>query len=127
MLRLTKQDEAFIEHLLIDGYKPHKIAAALLRDGRGSHSSIYVRTKRWHRTSSVYPRSTGGRPRVVPIEVVAYIVDIIAQRSTYWVEELQWLICKQFVLHKKEFTTKRDPIARMAFEEELVTYLPAQL
>jgi len=146
MPRLTKQDEAFIEHLLIDGYKPHEIAAALLRDGRGSRSSIYVRTQRWHRTGSVYPLSTGGRPRVVPIEVVAYMVDIMAQRSTYWAEELQWLICEQFgqwynvrtlyrVLHEKEFTTKvvqrqaaqRDPIARMAFEEELVTYLPAQL
>jgi len=83
MLRLTKQDEAFIEHLLIDGYKLHKIAAALLRDGRGSHSPIYVRTKRWHRTGSVYPLSTSSRPRIVPIKVVAFMVDIMAQRSTY--------------------------------------------
>ena len=77
MLRLTKQDEAFIEHLLIDGYKPHEIATALLRDGRGSRSSIYVRTQRWHRTGSVYLLSTGSRPRIVPIEVVAYMVDML--------------------------------------------------
>jgi len=96
MPRLTKQDEAFIEHLLVDRYKLYKIAAALLRDRRGSRSSIYVRTQRWHRTGSVYPLSTSSRPRMVPIKVVAYIVDIMAQRSTYWAEELQWLICEQF-------------------------------
>jgi len=44
----------------------------------------------------MYPLSTGGRPRIVPIKVVAYMVDIMAQRSTYWAEELQWLICEQF-------------------------------
>jgi len=89
MPRLTKQDKAFIEHLLIDRYKLYKIATALLRDGRGSYLSIYVRTKRWHRTGSIYLLSTSSRPRMVPIKVVAYIVDIMAQRSTYWAEELQ--------------------------------------
>jgi transposase len=105
-MKLTKQDEALLEHCLKNNWTNEDIIKLFLSSNRGSRTSIYIRIGRFRRTGTVFPK-VGGRPLKLDPQHREFILDVLAEKPGCGVKELQAEIMGKFSLYVAEATIKR--------------------
>lgn len=145
MAPLSGQDEALIEYLLQDGFSVPFIVDAL--SPHGSRTAVYRRYKRFKEYGSIFlGKGVGGAQRLIQPHMRDYLVDVLAKKGDYWLDELQYMLLAEFgqfvslctigrCLRDSDFTYKiaahqasqRDAVVRVAFLENFANFTAKQL